>query len=609
MPFFQALVNLDSESIHNIDTHDPLDLHGLWSGATLPLITRPSRTMLTRIAVLHKCSHAIKDGKRLENLSWRLFSRECCTPQGLTTLRRSTSTSTSTPTLLPALSSSTGSTDSDDGIFMKVRRAPPETPRQEGRSRKQPHISSLNLEKMVASIKENQELVPLSPLPSSLTPAQPVTHTSHEIDAAIPECAVDKQVAAPVSSTTPTSNLHIAPAASSIVTLNDSRSDISDMSNHLASSETESTDLSATSIVRGFSKGQISSYQSRTNLALALTPTPPASIAKQPSSLARGAMAGCAMSNKSRYASEVGEVVSKKKPFRFQLGGGSTDDGEGSSLDSFGARSQKQSNMKSSLGDPMRSRGSKTTSFKEEVATRRIEDAPYPEDPFEDSEDEDEEDYRSGSAIEDDDVEEDWEDDDEASSSPANLEPTFNRVDDSKPNLTSRKSLLTNLMHEKDRALALQNAASRSSPAIRRSRTTSPNGPLGSSPQNLPPALPPNLAPGLTSASRARPIIMTTSNVHPPALSPRTTRRNMLSTELTESLRKHLLWDRQVNRSTTNAALKRRHTAQDMTKLKHFPGESRPAPFIQPAKEPQNTTNSWNNYFDSGLQEYHQKGW
>ncbi|KAE9973904.1 hypothetical protein BLS_003380 [Venturia inaequalis] len=590
MPFLNTLVNLDSQSIHNIDTHDILDLHGLWS-------------------VLHKCSHAIKDGKRLENLSWRLFSREAFyyTPQSLTAPLRSSSTSA--PTALPALSSSSESTDSDDALYMASRhRAHLDLRRKESHSRKQPHISSLNLEKIVASIKENQDLSPLPSLPSSLTPAQPVTHTPHETQhihplepaATIPE--TDQEV-------TPTSNIRIAPATSSIVTLNDSRSDISNMSPRLASSEAESTDTSATSIVRGFSKGQISSYQSRTNLALAPTPIPPASIAKRPSSLVRGPMAGSAMSNNSRYASAAEEVMPKKKPFRFQLGGGSTDDGEGSSLDSFGAPSQKLSNMKSSLGDPMRSRGSKTTSFKEEVATRRIEDAPYPEDPFEDSEEEDEEDYRSGSAIEDDDVEEDWEDDDEAGSSPAILEPTFNRVDDSRPNLTSRKSLLTNLMHEKDRALALQNAASHSSPAIRRSRTTSPNGPLGSSPQNLPQALPPNLAPGLTSASRARPIIMTTSNVHPPALSPRTTRRNMLSTELTESLRKHLLWDRQVNRSTTNAALKRRHTAQDMTKLKHFPGESRPAPFTQPTKEPQNTTNSWNNYFDSGLQEYHQKGW
>lgn len=74
--------------------------------------------------------------------------------------------------------------------------------------------------------------------------------------------------------------------------------------------------------------------------------------------------------------------------------------------------------------------------------------------------------------------------------------------------------------------------------------------------------------------------IITTFKIHPPVLCPRTTRRNMLSTELTESLRKHLLWYRQVN-----AALKRRYTAQDMTNLNTFPGESQ-----------------WNTYLDSGLQ-------
>ncbi|TID25928.1 DUF1752-domain-containing protein [Venturia nashicola] len=99
--------------------------------------------------------------------------------------------------------------------------------------------------------------------------------------------------------------------------------------------------------------------------------------------------------------------------------------------------------------------------------------------------------------------------------------------------------------------------------------------PLGSSPQTLPQTLPQNLVQGLTPASRAHSIIMITSNVHPPALSPRTTRRSMLSTELTESLRKHLLWNRQVCRSTT--VLKRRHTVRDITKLDDFLSESQPA--------------------------------
>jgi hypothetical protein len=283
-----------------------------------------------------------------------------------------------------------------------------------------------------------------------------------------------------------------------------------------------------------------------------------------------------------------------KKGATFQLGGSS---GEG---DSSFESSYLQG--RSSLSDNLR-RSKKTTSFNDEISTREINPNKNYEAVFEDSDEE--EDEQSSSAIEDDDVEEDWEDEDEQSMpSSVNEREMFQRVD-SKPNLVSRRSLLTSMMHEKDRAAALQNAASRSTPAIRRSRTSSPNGPLNSHAEAQPPT---SIASGL-EASRARPIIMTTSNVHPPALSPRTTRRTMLSTELTESLRKHLLWDRQVNRSTTNAALKRRHTAQDITKLQHFPGENQPKTYMQ-AQVPQSVKNSWNhNYFDSGLQEYHQRGW
>ena len=103
-------------------------------------------------------------------------------------------------------------------------------------------------------------------------------------------------------------------------------------------------------------------------------------------------------------------------------------------------------------------------------------------------------------------------------------------------------------------------------------------------------------------AGRSKPIIMTTSNTHQPqpALSPRTTRRNMLSTELTESLRKNLLWERQHKSTGNLAALKRRHTAQDMTKLKQLP---------DPVTLTQRTPNYNNDYFHAGLQEYHTKGW
>ncbi|KAK3065764.1 hypothetical protein LTS18_002421 [Coniosporium uncinatum] len=160
------------------------------------------------------------------------------------------------------------------------------------------------------------------------------------------------------------------------------------------------------------------------------------------------------------------------------------------------------------------------------------------------------------------------------------------------------------MMHETDRAAALQNAASRSTPALRRSRTSSPNGPLVST-------SPPPRASALNAREKevphSKPIIMTTSNTHPiNALSPKTTRRNMLSTELTESLRKHLIWERHY-KNASSAAIKRRHTSMDVKNLKHYPGEKPNA--LPVLKENTKNPSSWNNYFDNGLQDYHEKGW
>ncbi|KAG9678919.1 hypothetical protein KCU76_g15455, partial [Aureobasidium melanogenum] len=97
---------------------------------------------------------------------------------------------------------------------------------------------------------------------------------------------------------------------------------------------------------------------------------------------------------------------------------------------------------------------------------------------------------------------------------------------------------------------------------------------------------------------------MTTSNTHQPALSPRTTRRNMLSTELTESLRKNLLWERQHKSSNNLAAMKRRHTSHDIKNLKQHPEPQ----MVMSVKENDKKKFS-NEYFNQGLQEYHAKGW
>jgi hypothetical protein len=219
-------------------------------------------------------------------------------------------------------------------------------------------------------------------------------------------------------------------------------------------------------------------------------------------------------------------------------------------------------------------------------------------------EDTDEEEDQSESTIEDDDADEEWEDDNEPGSlSNLKSHELFQRVD-SKRNLVSQQSMLTSLIHEKDRsAHLLQDTNSHSSSVIRRSRKTS----FVSFPGTFPPK---SIVKGLAQPSHARPVT-TTSNTHPPAaLSPRTTRRNMLSTELTESLRKHLLWQRQVPRGTTNAALKRRHTAHDMKDLQHYPGDNdkHPITCLDPNLAP-GKGSSWNMYFGSGLQEYHERGW
>jgi len=93
------------------------------------------------------------------------------------------------------------------------------------------------------------------------------------------------------------------------------------------------------------------------------------------------------------------------------------------------------------------------------------------------------------------------------------------------------------------------------------------------------------------------------------AHSPRTTRRNMLSTELTESLRKNLLWERQQKSQTANAFLKRSRGAQSMANLQsHTAPSAGPTQPPPPGLQETSKNNSWNHYFDNPW-EYHTKGW
>jgi len=161
------------------------------------------------------------------------------------------------------------------------------------------------------------------------------------------------------------------------------------------------------------------------------------------------------------------------------------------------------------------------------------------------------------------------------------------------------------------RVRKLGNAASQSTPAIPRTRT-SHQGPLGTSPNDSDD----NLV--MKRGARAMPLkpinevartpaqpIMSTNHALPQcALSPRTTRRNMLATELTESLRRHLLWERQQKSSTANAVLKRRHTSHDVANLRQYPEK----PYLNKAEDA--NASSWNEYFTKeAFSGYHTQGW
>lgn len=556
--------------MHTIDTRNAENLFGLWS-------------------VFSKCAESMEDGKRYENLSWRLWNREtfCCAPDHNTVFspRWSLMRKLSNDLHVPGLSSSVDSesSNSDGARTANTSRSDstssrPQIRRQdstESRSRgREKHITPIDLEKIVNSIKEKKSLGPLSPLPPQLSQIFPL-HETRPCEDTTPR----------PSSPPPTA--HIAPDSSTSTVATAIGSDGSSMSPPVGSDVSTSTDLSSHSIVHGFSIGRISSsIRSKTQLS---TPTPILKAAALPK-----------------------EPAKKKAPV-FTLGG-SSDEGDNSSFET-----QMYLAKHSSLSDGLKKQAfNRKTTFKDEVTTRTIQDKSSESDEAIETDSESEEDDSDDNAIEDDDYEDDedqWEDDDASGPSSVNDRELFQRVD-SRPNLTSHRSLLTTLMHEGDRAQALQNAASRSTPAMRRSRTSSPNGPsLATSPQEDS-----GLMMRSTQIPRSKPIIMTTSNTHPPALSPRTTRRNMLQTELTESLRKHLLWERQQKNATNNAVLKRHQSAiaanpalrramttNDIKSLNVFQreGTGKPSAYRDMAKN----NSSYNEYFDQGLQEYHQKGW
>ncbi|KAG7404248.1 hypothetical protein Forpe1208_v015664 [Fusarium oxysporum f. sp. rapae] len=352
-----------------------------------------------------------------------------------------------------------------------------------------------------------------------------------------------------------------------------------------------------TTFMRGFSLPQIPTPQTISSAALSLDTiaepkASPAAKMVQSKKTAYFMLDGsCSSSEQDQSLNNSKSIIPIKKPV-FQIGGSSEED-----------RSLKSA-MASSRPSSLLCTRKNQAPFSNNVMTRIIDD--------EAAVDPDTDDYMDESAIDDDDYSSDWEDSMEESGQSGTDDKFFQRVD-SKPNLISRRSLITLMLAQNGRAQNLSNYACQFTLAIPCSRIT--NDPsAGVSPKDSDEAhlmmMKDMCGPGINPVhevprSNAQPIITGPQHIQPQAaLSPRTTRRNMLATELTESLRRHLLWERQQKSSTANAVLKRRHTSHDVTNVKQYPEK----PYMKKSEDL--NANSWNqNFSQKTVEGYHTRGW
>ncbi|CAG8026229.1 unnamed protein product, partial [Penicillium nalgiovense] len=488
MPLTTPVLTVDADNIHKVDTANAQSLHGMWM-------------------VFSKCADYMDQGRRLENLSWRLWTREtfCVEPE------KSNSTS-ALPLLrseagdLPELSASVESAASDQAerIEAHIKRPKfsdyrPAVVREDslaslGRG-KEKHITSLDLERMVLNIKEKKQLEPMP----TVEPAAPVVditpRPSTPPPTPPPSVSTARQV--PNFSVRPTPYPHestescstTAPEGNESDTAQLNASDTSVSSSGILPSRPQL--VKSTSIVRGFSPSHISS-SFRSQPRLSIEPSP------------------------SRSATQLKPSPLKKKGGMFTLGGSSGDDDESS----FEERMVPQAAQENATGglkpknntDPTK----KTASFSNQVSSHII---PNSKDISRSDEDAIEtDDEVSESAIEDDE-DSDWEDSitEGGESSVDEQGGMFQRVD-SRPNLVSRRSMLTMMMHQPAR---MQGNAFRSSPALQRSRLTSPSGP--SIPQSPPSNEEESLVMRGPDVPRSKPIVMNTNASQSMAHSPRTT--------------------------------------------------------------------------------------
>ncbi|KAI1178302.1 DUF1752-domain-containing protein [Nemania sp. FL0916] len=577
------VLTVDPNVIHKVDTNNPHNLFSMWT-------------------VFSRCAESVEQGRRLENLSWRLWTREalCCETSQTKTTQTSAPVTTTIPPRdipdkqhipeVPQLSGSVDSVADDEAIELTTESDPveilrPQIRRQDScassRSRgRERHITSGDLEKMVVTIIKEKE-PNLSPLPHIISTSSMETTSDR-----LPSCSSE------VEETPTTLATESAEGTSSALT-----SQTSTTNSHM--SETH-----ATTVVRGFSPSHCpparSSHEQK-SLLHDLIPEPHSSPApklvqskKQPAKFALGAGSS---GDESSPSLEIRQSVPPTKGKMFQIGNSSgSTEGRSPSL---------RSALHSAKAGSLLGTHKKQTSFSNQVTMRTIS---TPSDQSGSDIDE--------SAIDDDDEDSEWEDSiEESGKSSMDETVIFPRVS-SKPNLTSQRSLISLMFAgQEERAKNLSNYASHSTPAIAQrssqlqNTTHAATSPNDSDDNGL------EMARGLRRTplrpitevprSGAQPIVTrpATHYHQQVALSPRTTRRNMLATELTESLRRQLLWERQHKTSTANAVLKRRHTSHDVANLKQYPERS----YINKSKDEMNA-NSWNQFLreENG---YHAQGW
>lgn len=463
--------------------------------------------------------------------------------------------------------------------------------RSRGRER---HITSDHLEKMVVSIIQEKE-PNLAPLPDMSSPS---------LESSDGEQTQSYYQEAEHTPTTP-----ITESACESVDAHShshSRSHSHSHSHSPSPSLSKTPENPATTVIRGFSPSQIPSFRV-SHEPKSTTPDPipepsssPAPKPVQPKKQPAKFKLGDSSSNESSPQSVESRQPVPQPPKRkmFEVGVGSSEEDKSPSL---------KSAMHSSRPGSLLSSQKKQASFSNQVSTRTIQT------PSDQSDS-----YMDESAIDDDDEDSEWEDSiEESGKSSVDDAVTFKRVP-SKANLTSQRSLISLMFAgQEERAKGLSNYASHSTPAIpqrARALQNHSNMNIVSSPNDSDNGLemrrglrPTPLKPiNEVPRSGAQPIMANTQAHHQQAaLSPRTTRRNMLATELTESLRRQLLWERQQKTSTANAVLKRRHTSLDVANLKQYPERA----YLGKGKDEPNPS-SWNQYFSrEDFGGYHAQGW